>query len=247
KGAAYRAPGAAISDVAVESVVDEIAKKLGIDPIQLRMMNAAHEGTKAAYGPKFGPLGLEDTLNAVKKAEHWNTPLRKWQGRGVASGFWFNIGGETSVSLTVNEDGTVSLMAGTPDIGGLRASLAAVAADERGIPYDKVRAIIGDTGSLAFNFLTGGSRSAFSGSMAIVEAAKQIKAELCARASKLWELKPDQVEFAGGHVRALGAAAEKHTPMSVADFAKIAGKTGGPIGGYGRINAHGAGPSLVTP
>jgi CO/xanthine dehydrogenase Mo-binding subunit len=246
KVAAYRAPGAPISEYAVESVVDEIAKKLGIDPIDIRMQNAAHEGTKAAYGPKFGPIGLEDTLNAVKKTEHWNTPLRKWQGRGVASGFWFNIGGETSASLTVNEDGSVSLMAGTPDIGGLRASLAMVAADELGIPYDKVLPIIGDTGSLGFNFLTGGSRSAFSGSMAIVEAAKQIKAEVCERARKLWELEPGQVEFSGGHVRALGAAADTHTPMSIADFAKIAGKTGGPIGGYGRINAQGAGPSFGT-
>ena len=245
KVAAYRAPGAPISEYAVESVVDEIAKKLGIDPIQLRMMNAAHEGTKAAYGPKFGPIGLEETLNSIKKTEHWNTPLRKWQGRGVASGFWFNIGGETCASLTVNEDGTVSLMAGTPDIGGLRASLAAVAADELGIPYDKVRPIIGDTGSLGFNFLTGGSRSAFSGSMAIVEAAKQIKTELCVRAAKLWEMKPDEVEFAGGQVKPK-VATDKVKPMSLADFAKVAGKTGGPIGGVGRINAQGAGPSLGT-
>src|SRR5438876_2642607 len=210
------------------------------------MMNAAREGTKAAYGPKFGPIGLEETLKRSKNAEPWNTPLRKWRGRGVASGFWFNIGGETCASLTVNEDGTVSLMLGTPDIGGLRAALTNMAADELGIPYEKVRPIIGDTGSLGFTFLTGGSRSAFSGSMAIVEAAKQIKAELCARAAKLWELKPDQVEFANGSVRALGAAAEKFKPMSIADFAKIAGKTGGPIGGYGRINAQGAGPSLGT-
>src|SRR5881628_1515573 len=228
KVAAYRAPGAPISEFAVESVVDEIAKKLGLDPIDLRMMNAAREGTKAAYGPKFGPIGLEETLNSIKKNEHWNTPLRKWQGRGVASGFWFNIGGETCASLTINEDGTVSLMAGTPDIGGLRASLSMVAADELGIPYDKVRPIIGDTGSLGFNFLTGGSRSAFSGSMAIVEAAKQIKTELCARAAKLWEMKPDEIEFAGGQVKPK-VANDKVKPMALADFAKVAGKTGGPI------------------
>ncbi len=246
KVAAYRAPGAPISEYAVESVVDELAKKLAMDPIDLRMQNAAHEGTKAAYGPKFGPIGMEETLNAVKKTEHWNTPLRKWQGRGVASGFWFNIGGETCASLTVNEDGTVSLMAGTPDIGGLRASLSMVAADELGIPYDKVRPIIGDTGSLGFTFLTGGSRSAFSGSLAVVEAAKQIKAELCARAAKLWDVKPDQVQFEGGHAKHTDDAAGKFKPMSLADFAKVAGKTGGPIGGYGRINAQGAGPSLGT-
>jgi CO/xanthine dehydrogenase Mo-binding subunit len=246
KVAAYRAPGAPISEYAVESVVDEIAKKLGLDPIDMRMLNAAREGTKAAYGPKFGPLGLEETLNQIKKSDHWNAPLRKWQGRGVASGFWFNIGGETCASLTVNEDGTVSLMAGTPDIGGLRASLAMVAADELGVPYDKVRPIIGDTGSLGFNFLTGGSRSAFSGSMAIVEAAKQIKTELCARAAKLWDVKPEQVEFKDGEARPIGEASGKFKPMNLADFAKVAGKTGGPIGGYGRINAQGAGPSLGT-
>src|SRR5512134_3356684 len=246
KGAAYRAPGAPISEFAVESVVDELAKKLGLDPIELRLMNAAHEGTRAAYGPKFGPIGMEETLNAVKKTEHWNTPLRKWQGRGVASGFWFNIGGETCASLTINEDGTVSLMAGTPDIGGLRASLAAVAADELGIPYDKVRPIIGDTGSLGFTFLTGGSRSTFSGTMAVVEAAKQIKADLCRRAAKLWDLPVEQVTFEHGHVKPVGGTGGKATPMSVADMAKVAGKTGGPIGGYGRINAQGAGPSFGT-
>ena len=213
KVAAYRAPGAPISEYGVESVVDEIAKKLGLDPIELRMMNAAREGTKAAYGPKFGPVGLEETLNAIKKTEHWNTPLRKWQGRGVASGFWFNIGGETCASLTVNEDGTISLVAGTPDIGGLRASLAAVAADELGVPYDKVRPIIGDTGSLGFNFLTGGSRSAFSGSMAIVEAAKQIKADLCARACKLWEAHARSgrvLERRGAAARRAGREGEAH-------------------------------------
>src|SRR2546425_754285 len=246
KVAAYRAPGAPISEFAVESVVDEIAKKLGLDPIDLRMMNAAREGTKAAYGPKFGPIGLEETLNSIKNTEHWNTPLRKWQGRGVASGFWFNIGGETCASLTVNEDGTISLMAGTPDIGGLRASLTMVAADELGVEYDKVRPIIGDTGSLGFNFLTGGSRSAFSGSMAIVEAAKQIKADCIARACKLWDLKPEQVAWERDRVRPIGAAADKAKPMSIADFAKVAGKTGGPIVGYGRLNAQGAGPSLGT-
>ena len=246
KVAAYRAPGAPISEFAVESVVDELAKKLEIDPVELRLQNAAREGTKAAYGPKFGPIGLVDTLHAVEKTNHYTTPLEEWQGRGVASGFWFNIGGETCASLTVNEDGTVSLMAGTPDIGGLRASLAMVAADELGVPYDKVRPIIGDTGSVGYNFLTGGSRSAFSGSMAVVEAAKQIKADLCTRAAKLWELSPDQVAFENGQVRPVEDTNGRHKPLSVADLAKVAGKTGGPIGGVGRINAQGAGPSFGT-
>ena len=104
----------------------------------------------------------------------------------------------------------MSLMAGTPDIGGLRASLAMVAADELGVPYDKVRPIIGDTGSLGFNFLTGGSRSTFSGAMAIVEAAQADQGRaLRARRQALGAAKPDQVEFEDGAVRPLGALAEQ--------------------------------------
>src|SRR5262249_61989519 len=104
----------------------------------------------------------------------------------------------------------------------------------------------GRPGSLGFNSLPGGRRPAFSGSRAMGEAAKLIKPDLCARACKLWEAKPEQVEFSEGHVRPLGALAEKVKPMSVADFAKVAGKTGGPIGGLRRVNAQGAGASLGT-
>ena len=68
KVAAYRAPGGPIAEFAVESVIDEIAGKLGIDPIELRLKNAAKEGTKAAYGPKFGPIGMVETLEAAKSA-----------------------------------------------------------------------------------------------------------------------------------------------------------------------------------
>lgn len=246
KVAAYRAPGGPIAEYAVESVIDELAQKLGIDPIEFRLKNAAKEGTKALYGPKFGPVGLVETLEAAKSHAHWRTPLKKYQGRGVASGFWFNIGGETTVSLVLNEDGTLVLTAGTPDIGGLRASLCMLASEELGVPLDKIRAQIGDTNSLGYNFLTGGSRSTFSSGMATVEAARDIQREACRRAAKLWELPEDAVEWNGGGVRPAGPNAGKHKPMTLAEIAKIAGKTGGPIVGYSKINAHGAAPSFAT-
>ncbi len=246
KVAAYRAPGGPISEFAVESVIDEIAGKIRMDPIELRLKNAAKQGTKAAYGPKFGPIGMVETLEAAKTHAHWRTPLGKHQGRGVASGFWFNIGGETSVSLSLNEDGTLSLTAGTPDIGGLRASLCMMAAEELGVPLDKIRVQIGDTGQLGYNFLTGGSRSTFSSGMATVEAAREIMKEACKRAAKLWELPEDAVEYSNGGVRPAGPNAGKHAPMSLKEVAGIAGKTGGPIVGYARINAAGAAPSLAT-
>jgi CO/xanthine dehydrogenase Mo-binding subunit len=230
----------------VECVVDELAQRLGLDPIELRLKNAARQGTRAAYGPKFGPIGLVETLQAARSHEHWRAPLGKHQGRGVASGFWFNIGGDTSVSLQLNEDGTLSLTAGTPDIGGLRASLCMMAAEELGVEFDRIRVQIGDTGQLGYNMLTGGSRSTFSSGMATVEAAREVKREACRRAARLWELPEDAVEYSKGAVRPAGANAGKHAPMTLGDIAAIAGKTGGPIAGDARLTAQGAAPSFAT-
>ena len=246
KVAAYRAPGAPISEYGVECVIDELAKMVGMDPIELRLKNAAKQGTKAAYGPKLGPIGMIETLNRAKAHDHYKQPLKKNQGRGVASGFWFNIGGETSVSLALNDDGTLALSAGTPDIGGLRASLCMMASEELSVPLEKIRVQISDTEVLGYNFLTGGSRATFSSGMATVEAARDIKREAVKRASKLWELPEEAVEWEGGSVRPAGPNAGKHKPMTLADIARIAGKTGGPIVGYAKINAHGAAPSLGT-
>src|SRR5262249_59990853 len=113
-------PGGPISEFAVESVIDEIAGKIGIDPIELRLKNAAKQGTKAAYGPKFGPIGMVETLEAAKSHAHWRSPLGRHQGRGVASGFWFNIGGGAPLSVGPHEGGTPSLTATPPRIRGAR-------------------------------------------------------------------------------------------------------------------------------
>ena len=246
KVAAYRAPGAPIAEYGVECVIDELAEKIGMDPVEFRLKNAAKQGTQAAYGPKFGPIGLVETLQAVKEHDHYSAPLGPNQGRGVGSGFWFNIGGETCVSINVNEDGTATLMAGTPDIGGSRASLCLMAAEELGIDYHKVRPIIGDTSSLGYTFLTGGSRVTFSSGMATVEAAREAVKEMCARAARYWEIPEEAVDWEDGYAKPAGDNAGKFEPMSLAEIAEIAGKTGGPIAGYARINAQGAAPGFGT-
>ncbi|PII37688.1 hypothetical protein T190_31500 [Sinorhizobium meliloti CCBAU 01290] len=124
KTAAYRAPSAPMAAFAVESAIDELAKKVGMNPIDFRIRNAAQEGTKAAYGPVYGPIGIGPTLEAVKNHPHMKAPLGKNQGRGMACGFWFNFGGQTCTDLNIGMDGTVSLAVGTVDVGGSRASLS---------------------------------------------------------------------------------------------------------------------------
>ena len=246
KVAAYRAPGAPISEFGVECVLDEIAAELSIDPIELREKNAATQGTKAAYGPTFGPIGFKDTLKAAKNHPHYSAPLGKNQGRGLASGFWFNIGGDSSASVHINEDGTATVMEGNPDIGGSRASLAMMAAEVLGIDYDKVRITVADTSSVGYNFLTGGSRVTFASGKAVIEAAKGAISELCARAAKIWEIDVDAVEWVDGEARPAGPNAGDFEPLPLSTIAGASGKTGGPIGGHASLNVKGAGPGFGT-
>ncbi|MCY4096658.1 MAG: xanthine dehydrogenase family protein molybdopterin-binding subunit [Rhodospirillales bacterium] len=246
KVAAYRAPGAPQSEFAVESVVDELAKRIGMDPVELRLKNAAKQGTKAAYGPTFGPVGLVETLEQAKAHEHYRAPLKPGQGRGIASGFWFNIGGETCATLNLGEDGTIALVAGTPDIGGSRASLCLQAAETLGVDVERIRPLIGDTSTLGYTFLTGGSRTAFASGMAVVEAGKDMIRQLCERAAKVWDIPVEAVEWSDGEARPAGSNAGEFDPLSLADLARLAGKTGGPFVGRAQINAQGAGPSFGT-
>src|SRR5215204_2036308 len=150
KSAAYRAPGSPISAFAVESVVDMLAKKIGMDPLELRRKNAAVPGTPMIYGPKMSHGGYLETVEACLKHPAWKAPLGKNQGRGVASGYWFNGGGESSATVQINADGTILVATGSPDIGGSRASMALMAAETFGVDYSQVRAIVADTASVGY-------------------------------------------------------------------------------------------------
>ena len=246
KQAAYRAPGAPMAAFAVESAIDELAKGFGLDPLEVRLKNGADEGTKASYGPTYPAIGLKATLEAAKSHPHWSAPLGKGQGRGVACGFWFNFGGDTCVSLNITPDGTVTVSEGNPDIGGSRASMTMMAAEELGIPYDQVRTIIADTGSLGQNEVTDGSRVTFAVGLATIEAARNAKREMCRRAAMVWGIDEEAVAWEDGAARPSGPNAGEHPPMTLAEIAAIASNTGGPIAGHYEVNAEGAGVSFAT-
>jgi len=246
KCAAYRAPGAPMSAMAVESVLDEIALKIDMDPIDFRLKNAAKEGTRAAYGPKFKQIGFVETLEAAKNHPHYKAPLGPNQGRGVACGFWFNIGGESSAVVNVNPDGTAIVMSPNPDIGGSRASMALMAAEVLGIDVEKVRPIIADTASIPYSDLTGGSRVTFAVGMAVMDAATAVVNDLRARAAQIWEVEVEGVEWRDGAAYPASSNVGVFEPLSLSDLAGQSAKTGGPISGKATINARGAGPGFGT-
>ncbi|MER8957470.1 xanthine dehydrogenase family protein molybdopterin-binding subunit [Mesorhizobium sp. M0701] len=246
KTAAYRAPSAPMAAFAVESAVDELAKEIGMDPVEFRIRNAAQEGTRSSYGPVYGPIGIGPTLEAVKNHPHMKAPLGKNQGRGMACGFWFNFGGQTCTDLNIGMDGSVSLAVGTVDVGGSRASLSLVAAEELGIPYEQVKAVVADTSSLGYNDMTDGSRGTFSSSMATISAARNAIKVLRERAAQMWDIPVDDVVWEKGHAIAKGEKYGNLAALSLKEIAAASGKTGGPIAGHSELVADGAGVSFAT-
>src|SRR5205085_1212486 len=237
--AAYRAPGATNAAFATETVVDEIAEKLGIDPLEFRLKNAAKEGTRRADGPKYRRIGCVEVIEAMKNHPHYSAPLGgPNRGRGVAVGFWFNIGLPSSCTISVNADGTVNLVEGSTDIGGTRTSIAMQAAEVLGIPSEAVRPTVVDTDSVGFTAVTGGSRTTFATGWAAYEAAQDVMRQMKERAAKVLETEAASVTGERGAFRSNGKSIT---------FQELAGRldqTGGPIVGRGAVNPRGVGGSF---
>jgi CO/xanthine dehydrogenase Mo-binding subunit len=246
KSAAYRAPGSPISAFAVESVVDMLAKKIGMDPLELRRKNAAGPGTPMIYGPKLAHGGYIETLEACLNHPEYKKPLGPNQGRGAASGYWFNGGGESSATVQINADGTILVATGSVDVGGSRASMALMAAETFGVPYEQVRAIVADTASVGYTHVTGGSRVTFATGMAVVDASKKLVDELRGRAAMIWGVDPEGVIWEEGHAKPASSNVGDFPPMSLREIASKAALTGGPLTSAASVNAGGQAPGFST-
>ena len=248
KAAAYRAPGTPAAAFAAETVIDEVAEKLGIDPLEFRLMNGAKEGTRRIPGPMFPRIGYLETVQAAKEHEHYNAPVSKARnggkvGRGVATGFWFNGTGPASATATVISDGTVSLLEGSPDIGGNRAALAMQVAEVLGISAEDVKPTIGDTDSVGFTSITAGSGATFKSGWACYEAANDIKQQFIERAARIWDISPDNVQYENGVISHTSDPELKFT------FKQLAGRlngSGGPITGRGNVDPRGVGSAFAV-
>ena len=245
KTAAYRAPGSPAAAYAVESVVDELCETLGMDKLEFRALNGAREGDRRVTGPQFGSIGWQETVQAARSHDHWNSPIDrsaeaegKKVGRGVAGGFWFNGTGPASAIVSVLADGSVTLVEGSPDIGGSRAVAAMHVAEVLGIAAEAVNPSVGDTNSVGFTSMTGGSGVAFKTGWASYEAAQDVKEQMIQRAARIWDIEPDNVEYADGVIQ------HKSEPELRFTFQQLAARlngTGGPIVGSANVDPRGAG------
>ena len=246
KAAAYRAPGSPISAFAVESTLDVVAKTIGMDPLEFRLKNAATPGTQMVYGPKLAHGGYVETVQALLDHPGYTAPLGPNQGRGSASGFWFNGAGDSGANVAVNADGTVTIATGSPDIGGTRASMAIMAAETLGIDYDLIQSNVVDTETVPYCHVTGGSRVTYATGLAVIDACEQIIDDLRARAALMWDVDVDAVVWEGGCAKPASSNVGDFEPLSLKDIASKFSATGGPIGATGTVNAGGQAPGFST-
>lgn len=242
--AAYRAPGAPAAAFATEQVVDELAEQLGIDPLQFRLQNSSKEGTRGPGGRPFPKIGHEECVRTALESPHYKAPLEgPNRGRGVASGFWFNAGLKSSVTATVNPDGTVMLVEGNTDIGGTRASLAMQLAETLGITAEEVKPMVVDTDSVGYNDVTGGSRVTFASGWAAYEAGMDIREQMIERAAKIWEVPVAEVFFDSGR---FGCTTDESKSMTFKELAAQILRTGASIVGTGTVAPVGVGGAFGT-
>ena len=246
RSSAYRAPGAPNAAHAAESVLDELARSIGMDPLELRRKNSAREGTRRADGTVYKQIGCEQTVDAARNSEHYRStkPAGQCVGRGVASGFWFNGGGQSSANIHVDTDGTVRLEEGSPDIGGSRASMAMIVAETLGLNIDQVNPAVADTDSIGYHDGTGGSRVTYATGHACHLAAEDTKSKMIARAAQQLEVDESDVEWREGGTFVCRTDASKK--LTFAEVAAQQGSTGGPIEGTGAVNASAAGNAFAT-
>ncbi len=235
KTQAYRAPGATHAALACETIIDELAEKLKLDPIEFRLMNAAREGTRRVDGPVYPRVGLIECLEAAKASEHYQSALKgPNRGRGVAAGFWFNIGLKSAATANVNADGCVTLLEGSTDIGGSRASIAMQLAETLGIAAEDVHPAVVDTDSVGYTDVTGGSRVTFATGMAVYQVGRKIRAQMMERAAELWEVDAASVSEADG----VYSSGEHALPFKA--LAVKLHEIGGPIVGSASVNPQGS-------
>ena len=228
-------------------MIDEICEKRGYDPIEFRIENASKQGKRRADGPIWGPIGITQVLEQSRDSDHWKSPLEKngadgkIRGRGIAVGFWRNGGRRSVVTLNLNSDGVVSLIEGSVDIGGSRASIAMQAAEVLCIPMEDIRPTVASTNNVGFTDNTGGSRTTYATGMASYRAAELMVDELKSRVSKIWDIDSSEVVYDSGTFRAMQDAELKSMSMTFKELAGRIDGTGGPVSVTGSVDVTEAG------
>jgi len=242
---AYRAPAAPQATFALESTVDELCQKLGMDPIAFRLKNGLKEGDPTVDRRRLLPrIGLLDCLQKAQEHPLWAKRLEQkdvagelkgWKvGIGVAAGHWPGGTEPTAAACRMESDGTITVVVGTVDLTGSDTSLALIAAEGLGMSIDSVNVAHDNTDTMPYSGGTGGSKTTYSMGAAVLAAARDARNQILAIAADMLEASSSDLEIEGDKVIVRGAPAKSVELKKIASASmQFAGKYE-PIYGRGR-------------
>ena len=227
KVAPYRAPLGPPAGFAGETLVDELASKLSMDPIELRILNAAREGTRRVTGIPYKKVGYLETLQAAKDHPHYNAPIGgPNRGRGIATAVCANITGPASAVVSLQLDGSVGLVEGSADLAGSRTAAAMHVAEILGISAEDVHPSVGDTDSIGYTAISAGSSAVYKTGWASLEAARDLLSQLEARVALVWDVPLEEVVIIDG---VFSLRSDPEQQLTLNEIAARQNSTGGPL------------------
>ena len=217
---AYRAPTAAPSAFAVESLIDELAGRLGADPIELRLRNVIREGDRSVASPSFPVFGAEQCLERLRDHPLWRRrdTLAPGEGVGVAIGWWPGGFEPASAVCRLDADGRLTIITGAVDMTGVETSFAAIAADAFGVDLQRVRVSYADTATAPYAGISGGSKVTYTVGRAVERAALQARERLLEVAAEELEIAAEDLELVDGRIQPAGV------PAKAIELETLAGK-----------------------
>ena len=245
---AYRAPGAPTAAFALESLLDELATELGLDPIELRVKNAVVEGDIGVSGNPFPVIGVREVLERIREHPLWATrsSLPENEGIGFAAGHWPGGLEPAAAVCRVNSDGTMTVVTSAADMSGVNTGFAVIAAAAFGLSPDDVRVVTSDTSSGPYAGGSGGSKVTYTVGAAVLRAAEAARQKVLAAASQELEIATDDLEVVDGEVRAVGAPDRSVTVRELAQKALRFGGIYEPIEGHGGSAQMSGAPSVAA-
>lgn len=231
---AYRAPGAPQATFAIEANMDDMARELGLDPLEFRIKNAVDTGDLMSNGEPWPHHGLKQCLERMREHPAWTGRNRQSnEGIGLAVGGWPTGFGPAGAVCRVGSDGGVRVHVGSVDISGVNSGFVLIAAEVLGVSPDQVEIIQGDTLTGPHAGPSGGSQVTYSVSNAIHQAAQAARQQLLELAVDEFEAGVEDLELKDGYVQVKGV------PDRAIDIAHLAGIAESRAGGPGPIIGEG--------
>jgi CO/xanthine dehydrogenase Mo-binding subunit len=245
---AYRAPGAPTAAFALESLLDELARELELDPLELRLRNAVVEGDLGVSGNPYPVIGAVEVLERIREHALWarRGSLPEGEGIGLAAGYWPGGNEPAAAVCRVDADGALTVVTSAVDMSGVASGFAVIAAEAFGVSPDRVRVVAADTASGPYAGASGGSKVTYTVGTAVLRAAESARRKLLAAASEELEISPDDLEVVDGVVRAVGAPDRS---ISVEEIARRTLRFGGrhePVEGHGGSAQTSGAPSVAA-